>query len=137
IARSRAAYRAVALASRRKLGRFAASRLAKAIDAARHGLPEDDAARAEASIVGRVVRRKSVADLHNLTARHQWLAPAVSVVEMIEQPVEEIALADTSPDIAAPAEPVIAGWTGARVSVQRRPGRRPRHLRPARTSQGP
>lgn len=137
IARSRAADRAVALASRRKLGRFAAPRLAKAIDAARHGLPEDDAARAEASIVGRVVRRKSVADLHNLTARHQWLTPSVSIVEMIEPRVEEIAGPDTTEDTDAPAEPVIAEWTGARVSGPRRHGRRPRHLRPARTSQAP
>jgi hypothetical protein len=72
IARSRAADRAVKLASGRKLSRFAAVRLAKAIDAAQHGLNEVDAAAAEASIVARIVRRKSVADLHSLDARHAW-----------------------------------------------------------------
>ena len=74
IARSRAADRAVRLASGKKLGRFAAAFLSKAIDAAQHGLNEADAAAAEASIVARIVRRKSVADLHGLTARHVWSA---------------------------------------------------------------
>ena len=74
IARSRAADRAVALGSGRKLSRFAAVRLAKAIDAAQHGLNEADAAAAEAAIVARIVRRKSVADLHALDVRHVWSA---------------------------------------------------------------
>lgn len=137
IARSRAADRAVRLASRRKLGNRGAARLANAVDAARHGLAGLEADAAEAEVVARVVRRKSVADLHNLTARHQWLTPAVSIVEMIEPRVGEIVGPDTTEDTGAPAEPVIAGWTGARVSVQRRPGRRPRHLRPARASRTP
>jgi hypothetical protein len=74
IARSRAADRAVKLASARKLKPRSAARLAVAIDAARHGLSEADADAAEASIVARVVRRRSVAELHSLTARHVWMA---------------------------------------------------------------
>ena len=73
IARSRAADRAVRLASRRKLGRIASARLSKAIDAAQHGLNQADAAAAEAAIVARIVRRKSVAELHSLDARHAWV----------------------------------------------------------------
>lgn len=141
IARSRAADRAVRLASGRKLGKRAAARLAVAIDAAQHGLGELDAAAAEASIVARVVRRKSVADLHRLTARHVWststASAAVSVIEMFEPAVEEIAVPDTTADIQAPAEPVISGWTGTRPSVRRRPRRTPRALRPARVGRVP
>ena len=74
IARSRAADRAVALASARRLNRRSAARLAVAIDAARHGLSAADADAAEASIVARVVRRRSVAELHSLDARHAWTA---------------------------------------------------------------
>lgn len=74
IARSRAADRAVALASARRLNRRSAARLATAIDAARHGLSDADADAAEASIVARVVRRRSVAELHSLDARHVWTA---------------------------------------------------------------
>jgi hypothetical protein len=75
IARSRAADRAVALASARRLNPRSAARLAVAIDAARHGLDEVDADAAEAaSIVARVVRRRSVAELHSLDARHVWMA---------------------------------------------------------------
>lgn len=78
IARSRAADRAVKLASRRKLTARDAERLAEAIDAAQHDLGADAAAVAEASIVARVMRRKSVAELHGLEARHVWSpAPAV------------------------------------------------------------
>ena len=73
IARSRAADRAVALASARRLNRRSAARLAVAIDAARHGLSDADADAAEASIVARVVRRRSVAQLHSLDARHVWM----------------------------------------------------------------
>lgn len=76
IARSRAADRAVRLASARKLGRVAAARLAKAIDAAQHGLNETDAAAAEAAIVARIVRRKSVAELHTLDIQHAWIPDA-------------------------------------------------------------
>jgi len=137
IARSRAADRAVKLATRRRWGKRAHDRLADAVDAAQHGLDPDAAAAAEAAVVARIVRRQSVAELRRLDARHQWLTPAVSVVEMIEPAPVEVAEPDTTQDTAAPAEPVIAGWAGARVSVQRRPGRRPRHLRPARASQAP
>lgn len=78
IARSRAADRAVTLASRRRLGKRAAARLAIAIDAAQHGLDPAAAAAAESSVVARVVRRKSVAALHSLESRHVWsVTPAV------------------------------------------------------------
>lgn len=76
IARSRAADRAVALADRvagakqgsRKHARLSA-RLAAAIDAARHGLDGAEAEAAEAAIVSRVVRRKSVAALATIPVR--------------------------------------------------------------------
>ncbi|HEV2636299.1 MAG TPA: hypothetical protein VGX23_14190 [Actinocrinis sp.] len=73
IARSRAADRAVALASARRLTRRSAARLAAAIDTTRHGLSDADADAAEASIVTRVIRRRSVADLHTLDARYVWM----------------------------------------------------------------
>lgn len=135
IARSRAADRAVTFASRRSLGKRAAVRLAVAIDAAQHGLDETDAAAAEASIVARVVRRKSVADLHALTARHAWVSSAVSVVETAGPALEEIAEPDTAVDTQGPAEPVISGWSGPRVSARRRSRRTPRTLRPVRVQQ--
>ncbi|MFE7236517.1 hypothetical protein ACFVAF_39295, partial [Streptomyces sp. NPDC057596] len=81
IARSRAADRAVTLADRvagtregtRTHSRRAA-KLAAAIDAARHGLSGDEADAAEAAIVSRVVRRKSVAGLATIATRHDWTA---------------------------------------------------------------
>lgn len=81
IARSRAADRAVDLADRvagatvgtRKHTRRAA-KLAAAIDAARHGLAGAEADAAEAAIVSRVVRRKSVAGLATIATRHDWTA---------------------------------------------------------------
>jgi hypothetical protein len=81
IARSRAADRAVNLADRvagategtRKHSRRAA-KLAAAIDAARHGLDVTEADAAEAAIVSRVVRRKSVASLATIATRHDWTA---------------------------------------------------------------
>lgn len=81
IARSRAADRAVDLADQvasvqpgtRKHTRLSA-RLAEAIDAARHGLSPAEAERAEAAIVSRVVRRKSVASLATLSVEHDWTA---------------------------------------------------------------
>jgi hypothetical protein len=88
IARSRAADRAVALAdrvaaARTKRGRNRLSaRLAEQIDAARHGLTPEQAERAEAAIVARVVRRKSAASLAGTNARHDWslsLVPAPAV----------------------------------------------------------
>lgn len=81
IARSRAADRAVDLADRvaaatpgsRKHSRRAA-RLAAAIDDARHDLEPVAADEAEAAIVSRVVRRKSVAGLATIATRHDWTA---------------------------------------------------------------
>ena len=78
IARSRAADRAVKLASRRRLGNRAAARLATAIDAAQYGLSQAEAAVAEAAIVARVVRRRSVADLFGIKDRHVWSAQATA-----------------------------------------------------------
>lgn len=89
IARSRAADRAVDLADRleaakpgsRKHTRLTA-RLAAEIDAARHGLSPADATDAEAAIVARVVRRKSVKSLATIKSRHDWtlsLVPAPAV----------------------------------------------------------
>jgi hypothetical protein len=81
IARSRAADRAVNLAdlvaaakpgTRKHSSR--AAKLAAAIDAARHGLDATEADAAEAAIVSRVVRRKSVAGLATIATRHDWTA---------------------------------------------------------------
>lgn len=79
IARSRAADRAVRLTGRMaaaKTGtrryRLHAARLAEAIDAARRGLDPEAADAAEAAIVGRIIRRRSVTDLATLTDRHVW-----------------------------------------------------------------
>ena len=100
IARSRAADRAVALADlvaaagldTRRYRRRAA-RLATAIDSARHGLDHVDATAAEAVIVGRIVRRKSVGDLAAIGLRHDWTAfgvatpePATVLVERADRP---------------------------------------------------
>jgi hypothetical protein len=79
IARSRAADRAVNLADQvatakpgtNRHARLSA-RLAAAIDAARHGLSPAEADRAEAAIVARVVRRKSVAGLAAIDVTHDW-----------------------------------------------------------------
>lgn len=79
IARSRAADRAVDLADKvaeaapgtRKHGRRTAA-LAAAIDSARHGLDGQEADAAEAAIVARVVRRKSVASLATIDVTHDW-----------------------------------------------------------------
>lgn len=79
IARSRAADRAVDLVDRVAAakeggwnhGRLSA-RLAASIDAARHGLSPADADRAEAAIVARVVRRKSVTSLASIGVTHDW-----------------------------------------------------------------
>lgn len=88
IARSRAADKAVDLADRvaaakRKRPRARlAGRLAEQIDAARHGLDADEAAKAEAAIVARVVRRKSAGALADIGLRHDWsvsLVPASAV----------------------------------------------------------
>ena len=137
IARSRAADRAVRLATRKQWSRRAYDRLADAVDAAQHGLDPESAAAAEAAVVARIVRRKSVMALRRIDGGHVWSTRAVSGVAVIERPVGEIAEADTAEDTAAPAEPVISGWTGPRVSGPRHPRRRPRNLRPARVQQGP
>jgi hypothetical protein len=83
IARSRAADRAVMLADRvegarkgSRRYRRGTARLADAIDAARHGLEGPAADAAESVIVGRIVRRKSVAGLATITDRHDWTAAA-------------------------------------------------------------
>lgn len=137
IARSRAADRAVKTASRRRLGRFAEARLSKAIDAAQYGLDVVEASAAEASVVARIVRRRSVLDLYAIKARHVWSTSAVSVAEPVEPTASEIGEPDTTPDIQAPAEPVISGWTSPRVSGRRRSRRTPRILRPGRAAQVP
>jgi hypothetical protein len=79
IARSRAADRAVALADRVASAKPGSNRharlrarLAGQIDAARHGLSPVDADQAEAAIVARVVRRKSVVSLAGIDVRHDW-----------------------------------------------------------------
>ena len=88
IARSRAADRAVDLAdavavAKGRTRTRRAARLAAAIDAARHGLDGAEADAAEAAIVSRVVRRKSVTGLAEIPVRHDWtatLAPRAAVV---------------------------------------------------------
>jgi hypothetical protein len=79
IARSRAADRAVALATdlaQAKEGsrahRKLSAKLADAVDASRHDLSPEEAEQAEREIVSRVVRRKSVEALAGITARHTW-----------------------------------------------------------------
>jgi hypothetical protein len=85
IARSRAADRAVDLVDRVAAARPGgwthrrlSARLAAAIDAARHGLSPAEADRAEAAIVARVVRRKSVTGLASIDARHDWTTALAS-----------------------------------------------------------
>jgi hypothetical protein len=104
IARSRAADRAVALADltaavgpdTRRYRRRAA-RLAAAIDAARHGLDAEDAAAAEAAIVGRIVRRKSVGDLATIGLRHAWTTAEVTTDMTTEVTVERADTPDWTP----------------------------------------
>ncbi|MFF6873684.1 hypothetical protein [Streptomyces sp. NPDC012450] len=106
IARSRAADRAVSLADKlstaqpgtRKHVRRAA-KLAAAIDAARHNLTNSEADAAEASIVARVVRRKSVTGLATITARHDWSA-------LLEGPAE--VPAEVTAEVPAPVAEVPA-----------------------------
>jgi hypothetical protein len=104
IHRSRAADRAVKLAAGRKLSQRAAVRLAVAVDAAQHGLGADEAAAAEASIVDRVVRRKSVAGLHAISVRHVWhssLAPFQIVPGTVPGADEETAQEGAEPVLQA------------------------------------
>lgn len=96
IARSRAADKAVTLADRvaaapEGSGKHSrrAAKLAAAIDAARHGLDATEADAAEAAIVSRVVRRKSVAGLATIGVRHDW---AVSVSRPKNRETESTAL---------------------------------------------
>jgi hypothetical protein len=123
IARSRAADRAVDLADRleaatpgkRKHTRLTA-RLAAEIDAARHGLSHADATDAEAAIVARVVRRKSVRSLATIESRHDWtlsLVPAPAVPLSPVPPGSEDTdtgrdgvPGDTSPAPVVPVSPV-------------------------------
>jgi hypothetical protein len=123
IARSRAADRAVALADltaavgpdTRRYRRRAA-RLAAAIDAARHGLDAEDAAAAEAAIVGRIVRRKSVGDLATIGLRHAWNTADMATEVTVERadtpdwtPLAELDFAPVQWPPAVIAEP--AGMT--------------------------
>lgn len=128
IARSRAADRAVALADlvaavdpgSRRYRRLAA-RLAAAIDAARHGLDHTDAATAEAAIVGRIVRRKSVGDLAAIDLRHDWTTSQTTTPEVTVEradshlasvvlgpwtPVAELIATPAATPVAAVPEPV-------------------------------
>lgn len=135
IARSRAADRAVDLAdavagARTKWGRTRlAAKLATAMDAARHGLSGDEAAKAEADIVARVVRRKSVAGLANIQARHDW---AVSLIA-----------GDKGQDVPRDTSPVspVADVPASRVPVspvpQDVPGDKGQDVSPAPVSRVP
>ena len=121
IARSRAADRAVALASARRLNRRSAARLAVAIDAARHGLSDADADAAEASIVARVVRRRSVADLHSLDARHVWTAAGTRADSRVSANISATAPASTGQGAAtasAKARPTRGQSTAAKVAAK-------------------
>jgi hypothetical protein len=95
IARSRAADRAVDLADRSDLSRSVRSRaknrarLAAAIDAARHDLAPAEADAAEAEIVARVVRRKSVDSLSGIGMRHDWSAALYEQMQGSELPQPE------------------------------------------------
>ncbi|MFG2858587.1 hypothetical protein ACGFZ9_50060 [Streptomyces mirabilis] len=118
IARSRAADRAVDLADEvaaakgRKRSRRAA-KLAAAIDAARHGLSPTEADAAEAAIVSRVVRRKSVAGLATIATRHDWTATLPAPRHDRDTATPVVAPdRDTDRDTATPtATPLVA--TGA------------------------
>lgn len=129
IARSRAADRAVMAAGRMAAAREGSrryrrhgARLADSIDAARRGLEGPAADAAERAIVGRVVRRKSVAGLATITERYEWVtaapasgtavpdvaehrAPAVPAAEQVPAPRAEHAepLAELT---QVPAEPL-------------------------------
>ncbi|MGW6420838.1 hypothetical protein [Streptomyces sp. NPDC055055] len=122
IARSRAADRAVDLADlvaaskpgTRKHSRRAA-KLAAAIDDARHDLTESEGNAAEAVIVARVVRRKSVAALATIGVRHDWTASLEVTAEVTaevpaevtaEVPAEVPEVPPTAPEVPAevPAE---------------------------------
>jgi hypothetical protein len=111
IARSRAADRAVDLADRvasaspgtRKHTRRAA-RLAAAIDAARHGLDVAEGDAAEAAIVARVVRRKSVAGLATIGVRHDWAATLTARGSEVPAPAAEVPEPAELPAAVVPAE---------------------------------
>lgn len=118
IARSRAADRAVMLADRLESSRDGsrryrrhAARLADAIDAARRGLEGPAADAAERAIVGRVVRRKSVAGLATITERYDWTTAApgsgTSVPAVAELPAAVVPVAEQVPaPRAEQAEPL-------------------------------
>ncbi|MGW3985021.1 hypothetical protein [Streptomyces mirabilis] len=111
IARNRAADRAVDLADRvaaadpgtRKHNRRAA-RLAAAIDAARHGLDAPEADAAEAAIVARVVRRKSVAGLATIGVRHDWTATLAPRTAVVPAPAAEVPEPAELPAAEVPAD---------------------------------
>jgi hypothetical protein len=113
IARSRAADRAVDLADEVaavKAGtirhRRRTAKLATAIDAARHGLSSDEAARAEADIVARIVRRKSVTDLAGIDARHDWALSLVSRDKGQDDVPGDMSPTQVVPRDTAPVAPV-------------------------------
>lgn len=136
IARSRAADRAVDLADivaaadpgTRKHRRNAA-KLAAAIDAARHNLTNSEAAEAEAAIVARVVRRKSVAALATIDARHDWTTS-------LEVPAG--GSAEVTPEVPAPAPEVPAEVPAPVAEVPTEvPAEVPTLLVPATTPEAP
>lgn len=143
IARSRAADRAVDLADqleaaqgKRREARLRA-RLAAQIDAARHGLGQAEAEAAEAAIVERVVRRKSVKGLATLDVRHDWaasLSPAPSV-PVSRVPVLQFGggVPPVSPTVPVPA-PVPSGTAGQSVSPAPAPVSPPKAAVPAAVS---
>jgi hypothetical protein len=112
IARSRAADRAVELADRvaavepgkRRHTRLT-GRLAEQIDAARHGLDAGEAAKAEAAIVARVVRRKSVRSLANISTRHDW---SLSLVPAPAVPLSRVPHGDTGQGDVPQDAPVVS-----------------------------
>ncbi|WP_143589842.1 hypothetical protein [Streptomyces africanus] len=123
IARSRAADRAVDLADRlegaepgkRRHTRLTA-KLAAQIDAARHGLDADEAAAAEAAIVARVVRRKSVKSLANIKSRHDWTLSLVPAEGGARDKGHSDVPGDMSPAPVVPVSPVPQDGVPAAVS---------------------
>ncbi|MFE0778794.1 hypothetical protein [Streptomyces sp. NPDC058861] len=111
IARSRAADRAVDLADMvaaadpgTRKHRRRAAKLAAAIDRARHDLTNSEAAEAEAAIVTRVVRRKSVAALAVIDVRHDWTTSLEVPAEVPAEVTAEVPAEVPAPVAEVPAE---------------------------------
>lgn len=141
IARSRAADRAVVLADKvasarstsRRHARLTAA-LAEAMDRARHGLDAPAARAAEAVIVARVVRRKSVAELAVIKTRHDWTETVSGVINPdsvrtvsgvrvsetgvsdTDAPVSRTALTDTDTPAVSDTRPVRRTADGSMTS---------------------